>query len=182
MGLVFPPLIDTVLAGVPLEDAGSASGVLNTAQQLGSAIGVAVIGVIFFGLLTSQAAPAQAVTQGCAAACRPPACPRTSSSRSWPASRHAPATAPPPRTPPRSRPAASRPSRSRRRPTPPACPAGHRSGRRRRPQRVFTRATQQTLWFNAGVFLAASLLSLLLPATPAAASPNPTSKPTTVTA
>jgi EmrB/QacA subfamily drug resistance transporter len=57
IGLVFPPLVDTVLAGVPPEDAGSASGVLNTAQQLGSAIGVAVIGVIFFGLLASQAAP-----------------------------------------------------------------------------------------------------------------------------
>jgi EmrB/QacA subfamily drug resistance transporter len=63
MGLVFPPLGNIVLAGVPLRDAGSASGLLSTAQQLGGAIGVAVIGVVFFGLLASQApASADAVT------------------------------------------------------------------------------------------------------------------------
>jgi hypothetical protein len=51
MGMVAPTLVDVVLAGVPVRDAGSASGVLNTAFQLGGAIGVAVVGVIFFGLL-----------------------------------------------------------------------------------------------------------------------------------
>jgi EmrB/QacA subfamily drug resistance transporter len=51
MGMVAPTLVDVVLAGVPERDAGSASGVLNTAFQLGGAIGIAVIGVIFFGLL-----------------------------------------------------------------------------------------------------------------------------------
>jgi len=51
MGMVAPTLIDVALAGVRGRDAGSASGVLNTALQLGGAIGVAVIGVIFFGLL-----------------------------------------------------------------------------------------------------------------------------------
>ncbi|MGH2815675.1 MAG: MFS transporter, partial [Actinomycetota bacterium] len=35
---------------------GSASGVLTTVQQIGGAVGVAVIGVVFFGLLGSQAA------------------------------------------------------------------------------------------------------------------------------
>lgn len=38
MGLVFPPLSDIILAGGPLRDAGSASGLLSTAQQLGGAV------------------------------------------------------------------------------------------------------------------------------------------------
>ncbi|HEU4399777.1 MAG TPA: MFS transporter [Actinomycetota bacterium] len=56
MGCVVAPLVTVVLAGIRGQDAGAASGVLTTAQQVGSAIGVAVIGVIFFGLLSSQAA------------------------------------------------------------------------------------------------------------------------------
>lgn len=55
MGLLVAPLADVVLSGVRGRDAGSASGILSTAQQVGAAIGVAVIGVIFFGLLTSGA-------------------------------------------------------------------------------------------------------------------------------
>jgi hypothetical protein len=43
---------------VPAQHAGSASGVFNTSLQLGASIGVAVIGVIFFGFLGSQSAPA----------------------------------------------------------------------------------------------------------------------------
>jgi EmrB/QacA subfamily drug resistance transporter len=49
IGLVLVPLSSAVLAGVDPEHAGSASGVLSTAQQIGGAIGVAVIGVVFFG-------------------------------------------------------------------------------------------------------------------------------------
>jgi hypothetical protein len=45
-----------VLAGIRGQDAGAASGVLSTVQQVGGAIGVALIGVVFFGLLGSQAA------------------------------------------------------------------------------------------------------------------------------
>jgi EmrB/QacA subfamily drug resistance transporter len=51
MGMVAPTLIDVALAGVRGRDAGSASGVVNTSLQLGGAIGIAVIGVIFFGQL-----------------------------------------------------------------------------------------------------------------------------------
>jgi len=58
MGTVVAPLLNIVLAGVPPRHAGSASGVLTTFQQLGGAMGVAVVGVVFFGLLTSGAAPA----------------------------------------------------------------------------------------------------------------------------
>ena len=42
-GLVFMPITVTVLSGVEHEHAGSASGLLQTTQQLGSAVGVAVI-------------------------------------------------------------------------------------------------------------------------------------------
>jgi EmrB/QacA subfamily drug resistance transporter len=55
LGLVAPPLIDVILAGVPHRDAGSGSGLLTTCSQLGSAIGVAILGVVFFGQLGSQA-------------------------------------------------------------------------------------------------------------------------------
>jgi EmrB/QacA subfamily drug resistance transporter len=58
MGSVLAPLADIVLDRVPVQHAGSASGVLNTSLQLGASIGVAVIGVIFFGLLGSQSASA----------------------------------------------------------------------------------------------------------------------------
>jgi EmrB/QacA subfamily drug resistance transporter len=50
-GLVVAPMLDLVLTGVPVEDAGSASGVLNTTQQIGMAFGVALVGVVFFGQL-----------------------------------------------------------------------------------------------------------------------------------
>ena len=55
LGCVIAPLVNVVLAGIRGQDAGSASGVLTTVQQLGGAVGVAVIGVIFFGLLGSHA-------------------------------------------------------------------------------------------------------------------------------
>ena len=41
-----------MLAHADASRAGSVSGALSTAQQVGNAIGVAVTGVIFYGLLT----------------------------------------------------------------------------------------------------------------------------------
>lgn len=49
IGLVLVPLASTVLVAVDPRHAGSAAGVLTTAQQMGGALGVAVISVIFFG-------------------------------------------------------------------------------------------------------------------------------------
>jgi putative copper export protein len=43
--------MNVVLSDIPSQDAGAASGLLTTAVQLSNAIGVAVIGVIFFGML-----------------------------------------------------------------------------------------------------------------------------------
>src|SRR5206468_8565033 len=48
LGLLVVPLVNVVLAAVPAADAGGASGVFSTAQQLGGAVGVAVLGTAFF--------------------------------------------------------------------------------------------------------------------------------------
>lgn len=54
-GLFLAPCIGIILAGIKSRDAGSASGVLSTAQQVGASVGIAVIGIIFAGLLGSNA-------------------------------------------------------------------------------------------------------------------------------
>jgi EmrB/QacA subfamily drug resistance transporter len=51
MGLVIAPLTTTILSGVDPQHAGAASGMLATTQNVGTALGVAVTGVIFFGAL-----------------------------------------------------------------------------------------------------------------------------------
>jgi EmrB/QacA subfamily drug resistance transporter len=58
MGMVVAPLTGTILSRVSPQLAGSASGVLATGQQVGGAIGVAVIGIVFYGALGSGAADA----------------------------------------------------------------------------------------------------------------------------
>src|SRR6516165_9347066 len=58
LGAVIAPLADIVLARVPRQDAGAASGVFNTGLQLGNSIGIALSGVIFFGMLGSQSGAA----------------------------------------------------------------------------------------------------------------------------
>lgn len=49
--LILVPLNDLSLAQTDVQNAGAASGVLNTFQQVGGAIGVAVISVIFFDVV-----------------------------------------------------------------------------------------------------------------------------------
>jgi len=56
MGLIMSPIFAVALNDVDHKHAGAASGVLNAVQQLGGAIGVALIGVFFFGQLTHHAA------------------------------------------------------------------------------------------------------------------------------
>lgn len=53
-GLVVAPMVDAILTGVPVRDAGSASGVLSTTQQVGMALGIALVGVLFFAQLESD--------------------------------------------------------------------------------------------------------------------------------
>ena len=58
IGMVLVPLSSTVLRGVDAQHAGAASGVLSTAQQVGGALGVAVVGVVFYRVLGAGAASA----------------------------------------------------------------------------------------------------------------------------
>jgi EmrB/QacA subfamily drug resistance transporter len=55
LGLFAALIIAVVLAGIRAPDAGAASGALATVQQAGGAIGVAVVGVVFFGLIGANA-------------------------------------------------------------------------------------------------------------------------------
>ncbi|HEU4753130.1 MAG TPA: MFS transporter, partial [Armatimonadota bacterium] len=49
MGLIVAPLTDAVLSEVPREHSGSASGLINTVQQMGNALGLGLVSVVFFG-------------------------------------------------------------------------------------------------------------------------------------
>jgi len=55
LGLVMAPMTTTILSGIQGREVGSASGVLSTGQQVGGALGVTAIGVVFFSLLPHQA-------------------------------------------------------------------------------------------------------------------------------
>ena len=56
-GFSFGQLFDFVLAGVAMDEVGSASGVLNAVQQLANALGVAVLGTVFFSVLGAARVP-----------------------------------------------------------------------------------------------------------------------------
>ncbi|MFE6285830.1 MFS transporter [Streptomyces sp. NPDC057877] len=59
MGLIFAPLTDAILSEVPHEHAGSASGLINTVQQMGNALGLGLVSVVFFGVIDEGVAPAR---------------------------------------------------------------------------------------------------------------------------
>ena len=162
LGAVIAPLADIVLARVPRQDAGSASGVFNTGLQLGNSIGIALIGVIFFGLLGSQSGPAAstvapALRAGIVAAGLPAAATGQIETR-FRACLHDRLVAADPTV------------------TPAACrlpagevlpPAAHRvlaqvGGAAVRQD--FAASLVRTLWFQVGVFLLSFLLMLALPA------------------
>ena len=72
-GVAFPRLYTTALGEVPPQQAGLASGIVNSGLQVGAAISVAAIGSLFFGVLGAAAnerayahafAAAQAVLTG----------------------------------------------------------------------------------------------------------------------
>lgn len=52
MGLALAPIMGTVLARVAPHQVGAAAGVLTTTQQVGSAVGVGVAGIVFYGSLS----------------------------------------------------------------------------------------------------------------------------------
>ncbi|MEC4017338.1 MFS transporter [Streptomyces sp. H27-D2] len=51
MGLIVAPITDSVLSEVPREHAGSASGLINTTNQLGLAFGLGLVSIAFFGIV-----------------------------------------------------------------------------------------------------------------------------------
>jgi hypothetical protein len=51
MGLIFVPLLPFILSNVHSDDARSASGVANAVQQVGGALGIAVVGEVFLSQL-----------------------------------------------------------------------------------------------------------------------------------
>jgi MFS family permease len=53
-GAIFAPLFDIILADLSDHEVGTGSGVLNAAQQFSGALGVAIIGTIFFQWLPSE--------------------------------------------------------------------------------------------------------------------------------
>ena len=60
-GLFVPPLVDLVLGGVPPVRAGAASGALTSLQQVGAALGVALIGIVYFGAPVPEVALTRAL-------------------------------------------------------------------------------------------------------------------------
>jgi hypothetical protein len=59
MGLIVAPLTDAVLSEVPREHAGSASGLINTVQQMGNALGLGLVSVVFVGVIDDRLTPAR---------------------------------------------------------------------------------------------------------------------------
>jgi EmrB/QacA subfamily drug resistance transporter len=48
MGMIFVPVFDIIVGGIADHEVGSASGMLESLQQLGASLGVAVLGTVFF--------------------------------------------------------------------------------------------------------------------------------------
>jgi predicted MFS family arabinose efflux permease len=59
LGAVLAPMTNVILAGIQSREVGSASGVLSTGQQIGGALGVALIGIVFFAALPAATAAGQ---------------------------------------------------------------------------------------------------------------------------
>ena len=58
MGMVFVPMFDVILAGVTPHELGSASGLLESVQQLAMSLGIAAVGTVLFDSLGHGFGPA----------------------------------------------------------------------------------------------------------------------------
>ena len=80
-------LFDLILAGVGMDEVGSATGVVEAMQQLASAVGVAVLGTIFFSAFAGHLPThALAITAWACLARSPPRSCSSSAYRCAPAS------------------------------------------------------------------------------------------------
>ncbi|MET8831539.1 MFS transporter [Streptomyces sp. NPDC004610] len=68
MGLIVAPLTDAVLSEVPREHAGAASGLMNTVTQMGNALGLGLVSVVFFGIVDQRIADERIASGGLGAA------------------------------------------------------------------------------------------------------------------
>lgn len=162
LGTVIAPLANVVLAGVRAQDAGSASGVLNTGFQLGGSIGLALIGVIFFGFLGSQARPVVAgVAPGIRAELTVAGVPAQATGRVVGQFRdclHDRLVASDPTvTPPACRPSPAEAT------LPTTAARGLAAASSVAVKRDFAATVEHTLWYQVGVFVLAFLLMLGLP-------------------
>ena len=64
VGMATAQLTGVILVDVPVEDSGQASGIQSTARQVGSALGVAILGSILLTVLTSRTTSALAAIPG----------------------------------------------------------------------------------------------------------------------
>lgn len=160
LGLFIAPLTTLVLAGIQGREAGSASGVLSSVQQVGGALGVAVIGVVLFGLVGGGAADsARGATTGLPDRLVAAGLPREQAVAATEGfqtcfAQQANATDPS-RTPPG--------CQARSGPSAPLFAAAARTAT----ANTWLRAVQRTLVLEVVVFLAGLLLSRLLPKLPA---------------
>ena len=65
MGMIFVPLFSIIMGEVDDHEVGSATGLLESLQQLGASLGVAVLGTLFFDKLALEdGGPVAAMTSG----------------------------------------------------------------------------------------------------------------------
>jgi len=175
LGLFIGPVSAQILQGVTPRRIGSASGAISTVQQVGGAIGTAVIGIIFFGLIGVNAPTAVGETEAdlgralTAAGVPAPAVPTALAGfRSCYTTRAKAAD-------PQQVPAACAALASQRLPgvTPEAgqrvsrlLQAAGRPGSETQ-RRTFSRSIQETLLYEVGIFAVAGLAVLALPGGPA---------------
>lgn len=63
-GLVISPNLTLTVSEVPVPQAGTASGVMQTGQRMATAAGIALVGSVFFSTLESTRDPASALSDG----------------------------------------------------------------------------------------------------------------------
>ncbi len=71
-GMIFAPAINTATAGVPPQDSGVASALVNTMQQVGGSIGVSILSTIAGSATTSYLLPTTPARRRSRLRARPP--------------------------------------------------------------------------------------------------------------
>ncbi len=160
MGVLMAPFFDIVLAAVEPHETGSASGALTAVQQFGSALGVAVLGTVFFGVVGGQvAAAADRVTPPALAAAGVPGSQRAAITAGLRGCGHDRAVAKDPQKVPAS---CLRLEARVRQAGPPAAGAVAAAGRRAM-RDGFAGAMKTTLWVVVGMLALTFLTTFLLP-------------------